>query len=106
MSAAKDGFTLDAALARRRARSNPKESDERMPNNTIPGNRQPGSEPSADSAARPFSDGLVRAQPASVGVDANELLAFLDAVEADGLEMHSLVLHRHGRVIAEGWRAP
>jgi CubicO group peptidase (beta-lactamase class C family) len=71
-----------------------------MPNITPPGNAQPGSE------LPPFFDGLVRAQPSSVDVDANELLAFLDAVEADGLEMHSLMLHRHGRVVAEGWRAP
>lgn len=53
-----------------------------------------------------FSDGLPRAQPSSMGVDADALVAFIDDVEAAGLELHGLMLHRHGHVVAEGWRWP
>lgn len=77
-----------------------------MSNITPPGTLPPGSEESPDSTGQPFADGLLRASPSSVGIDANEVLAFLDEAEADGLEMHSFMLHRHGRVVAEGWRAP
>ncbi len=52
------------------------------------------------------ADGLRRAAPSSVGVDAGEILAMLDDVEAAGLEVHSVMLHRHGHVVAEGWRWP
>ncbi len=34
------------------------------------------------------------------------MLAFLDAVEAARLDLHSLMLVRHGHVVAEGWWAP
>ena len=35
------------------------------------------------------------------------MLAFLDAVEADpAIELHGLMVLRHGRVVAEGWWAP
>lgn len=34
------------------------------------------------------------------------MLAFLDGLESDGIEMHSLMLVRHGHVVAEGWWAP
>jgi CubicO group peptidase (beta-lactamase class C family) len=47
------------------------------------------------------TDGLPRARPAEVGVDARLLQGFLDALEADGIDLHSLVLHRHGHVAAE-----
>jgi CubicO group peptidase (beta-lactamase class C family) len=34
------------------------------------------------------------------------VLALLDAVEAAGMDMHSLMVVRHGHVVAEGWWAP
>jgi CubicO group peptidase (beta-lactamase class C family) len=77
-----------------------------MSNISPPGAPAPGEQDPFDASPQPYADGLVRAQPSSVGVDANEVLAFLDAVDAEGLEMHSFMLHRHGRVVAEGWRAP
>jgi len=41
------------------------------------------------------------------GVDASGILAFVDALEAaSGVEMHSMMLLRHGTVIAEGWWSP
>ncbi len=53
-----------------------------------------------------FDDGLVRGTPSSAGVDADAVVAFLDAVEAKGLELHSFMLHRAGRVVAEAWWWP
>jgi len=50
---------------------------------------------------------LPRSIPADHGVDPGAVLAFLDAVEADpSVELHSLMLVRHGHVVAEGWWAP
>jgi CubicO group peptidase (beta-lactamase class C family) len=53
-----------------------------------------------------LADGLKRATPRSVGIDATEVLAFLEEVEARGLELHSFMLHRGGAVAAEGWWWP
>jgi CubicO group peptidase (beta-lactamase class C family) len=50
---------------------------------------------------------LPRSTPADQGVDPAAILSFLDAVEArPDIEMHSLMMVRHGRVVAEGWWAP
>jgi CubicO group peptidase (beta-lactamase class C family) len=49
---------------------------------------------------------LPRSAPSAQGVDAAGVLAFLDAVEAGGMDLHSLMLLRHGHVVAEGWWAP
>ena len=55
--------------------------------------------------------GLPRAAPESQGVASADLLAFVaaldaagDAAQADGI--HSLMVVRHGHVVAEGWWAP
>jgi CubicO group peptidase (beta-lactamase class C family) len=41
------------------------------------------------------------------GVDPAAVLAFVDAVDADpAVELHSLMVLRHGHVVAEGWWAP
>jgi CubicO group peptidase (beta-lactamase class C family) len=47
-----------------------------------------------------------RVAPADRGVDSRRLLAFLDDVEAAGLELHNLVLWRDGAVVAEGFHWP
>jgi Beta-lactamase len=39
-------------------------------------------------------------------VDAARIAGFLDAVEAAGMDLHSLMILRHGVVVAEGWWAP
>jgi CubicO group peptidase (beta-lactamase class C family) len=45
--------------------------------------------------------------PAEQGVDASGIHAFLDAVEAaPDIEPHSLMILRHGHVVASGWWAP
>ncbi|MDH6572508.1 CubicO group peptidase (beta-lactamase class C family) [Streptomyces sp. SAI-117] len=50
---------------------------------------------------------LPTSTPAAQGVDASGVAAFLDALEADPhLEPHSLMLLRHGQVVASGWWAP
>ena len=51
--------------------------------------------------------GLPRSTPAAQGVDPAAMLAFVEAVEADPeVELHSLMVVRHGHVVAEGWWAP
>ena len=50
---------------------------------------------------------LPRSSPESQGVDPAGILAFLDDVEsAPDIEMHSLIIIRHGKVVAEGWWSP
>ncbi|WP_258724892.1 serine hydrolase domain-containing protein [Cellulomonas sp. NS3] len=49
---------------------------------------------------------LPRSTPEAVGVDPAGVLAFLDDVDAHGIELHSVMLVRHGRVAAEGWWHP
>ena len=45
--------------------------------------------------------------PSEQGVDASGVLAFLDGLESTpGVEPHSLVVVRHGSVVAEGWWSP
>ncbi|MFD1657180.1 serine hydrolase domain-containing protein [Streptomyces caeni] len=45
--------------------------------------------------------------PAEQGVDARGIEAFLDTVEAaPDIEPHSLMIVRHGRLVASGWWAP
>ena len=53
------------------------------------------------------SEPLPRSSPAAEGVSSAAIEAFLDAAEsAPGIELHSLMVLRHGRVVAEGWWAP
>jgi CubicO group peptidase (beta-lactamase class C family) len=50
---------------------------------------------------------LPRSAPADQQVDPAAVLAFVDAVDADpAVELHGLMVVRHGRVVAEGWWAP
>jgi CubicO group peptidase (beta-lactamase class C family) len=50
---------------------------------------------------------LPRSTPADQGADPAAILSFLDALdERPDIEMHSLMVVRHGRVVAEGWWAP
>lgn len=45
--------------------------------------------------------------PAAEGVRANGIAAFLDALERDpGIEPHGVIIHRHGKRIAEGYWSP
>lgn len=50
---------------------------------------------------------LPASAPAEQGVDADQVQRFLDGVERSAqVELHSLMILRHGHVIAEGWWAP
>jgi CubicO group peptidase (beta-lactamase class C family) len=50
---------------------------------------------------------LPRGKAADQGVDPAAVLRFLDALdERPDIEMHSLMVVRHGRVVAEGWWTP
>jgi CubicO group peptidase (beta-lactamase class C family) len=50
---------------------------------------------------------LPGSSPSRHGVDADGITAFLDAIEdAEDIELHSLMIARHGDVIAAGWWAP
>src|SRR5271154_2108721 len=50
---------------------------------------------------------LPRGKAADEGVDPAAILGFLDALdERPDIELHSLMVVRHGRVVAEGWWAP
>ncbi|RFC48397.1 MAG: CubicO group peptidase, beta-lactamase class C family [Verrucomicrobia bacterium] len=49
---------------------------------------------------------LPRGSAEAEGVDPQSILSFLRAVEEAGVELHSFMVVRHGRVIAEGWWEP
>jgi CubicO group peptidase (beta-lactamase class C family) len=51
-------------------------------------------------------DGFRRGEPREAGVNAAIVAAFLDDAAATGLDIHGVMLHRAGRVVAEGWRWP
>ena len=46
------------------------------------------------------------AEPEETGVHSEDILRYLDDLESSGTEMHSLMLMRRGRLIAQGWWAP
>lgn len=50
---------------------------------------------------------LLSSTPSAQGTDAQGIEAFIDALEATpGIDMHSLIVVRHGAVVAAGWWAP
>jgi CubicO group peptidase (beta-lactamase class C family) len=49
---------------------------------------------------------LLRSTPEEQGVSSKAILAFLDALDRDNLELHGFMLLRHGFVISEGWWSP
>ena len=54
-----------------------------------------------------MSTDLPRSAPADQQVDPAAILAFVDAVVGDpDIELHSLMVVRHGHVVAEGWWSP
>jgi CubicO group peptidase (beta-lactamase class C family) len=57
-----------------------------------------------DSANDPNE--LPRSMPEAQGISSGAILDFLDAVRNSDIELHSLMLLRHGVVVAEGWWNP
>jgi CubicO group peptidase (beta-lactamase class C family) len=54
----------------------------------------------------PVANKLPRATPESQGVSSQALLAFIEALDGTVDTMNSIIVVRHGQVIAEGWWAP
>jgi CubicO group peptidase (beta-lactamase class C family) len=68
-----------------------------------------GKSDAADASPQAAGRGklLPSSSPASQGADSRKIEAFLGALEsAPGLKPHSLMILRHGKVIAQGWWAP
>src|SRR5450755_2348716 len=49
---------------------------------------------------------LPRSTPEKQGIASAGILRFLEAIKECGQEFHSLMILRHGNVVAEGWWAP
>src|SRR5580692_7289272 len=49
---------------------------------------------------------LPRSRPEAQGVSSSGVLAFLEAADKQIDALHSIMLVRHGHVVAEGWWAP
>lgn len=49
---------------------------------------------------------LPRSTPSAAGVSSRAVRALLDALEERSVECHSLMIVRHGHVVAEGWWSP
>ena len=57
-------------------------------------------------ADAPLSMHLPRSTPEAQGVASAGILDFVNTVEAGKLNLHSMMVVRHGNVVAEGWWAP
>jgi CubicO group peptidase (beta-lactamase class C family) len=49
---------------------------------------------------------LPRSSPEAQGLSSNAIMSFLEAAAKANQELHSLMIVRHGHVVAEGWWAP
>jgi CubicO group peptidase (beta-lactamase class C family) len=58
------------------------------------------------SAAAQTGSSLPRSTPEAEGVSSADILKFINAVEKSKNELHSVMILRHGKVIAEGWWNP
>jgi CubicO group peptidase (beta-lactamase class C family) len=59
---------------------------------------------SLDRTSKSFS--LPRSKPEQQGVSSAGIIEFLDAVEKSKVGFHSIMIVRHGKVVAEGWWTP
>jgi hypothetical protein len=53
-----------------------------------------------------MNHGFPRSQPEEQGITSACITSFLEAIKADHLELHSIMLLRHGHIVAEGWWHP
>jgi CubicO group peptidase (beta-lactamase class C family) len=65
-------------------------------------NQDPYTMPRDGAAANP----LPIATPESVGLSSQAILACIQELETCGTEMHSFMVYRHGRLVAETWWSP
>ncbi len=57
-------------------------------------------------AAAETPQGLPRSSPEAQGIPSSAILAFVEAANEKAVGLHSLMLVRHGHVVAEGWWRP
>lgn len=62
--------------------------------------------PHFSNAARAQEKNLPRATPESQGVDSAQVLAFIEEANRKIDTLHSIMIVRHGHVVAEGWWKP
>lgn len=62
--------------------------------------------PAATQSPAQSSQTLPRSTPEAQGVSSTDLLAFVDAADTTIDAMHSVMVLRHGKIVAEGWWAP
>ncbi len=60
----------------------------------------------SSGGAQAASAPLPRSTPEAEGVSSEGIVAFLDSFTGTAHEMHSVMLLRHGKVVAEGWWKP
>jgi CubicO group peptidase (beta-lactamase class C family) len=60
----------------------------------------------AVTRAHAVSDPLPRSTPEAEGISSQAILDFVDAADKSVNTLHSFMIVRHGKVIAEGWWAP
>lgn len=53
-----------------------------------------------------MSNELLYVTPEQAGISTHAIQRFLDRVEQKGIELHSFMLLRHGKVCAQGWWKP
>jgi len=53
-----------------------------------------------------ISEKLQRSVPEAEGISSEAIMTFLDSVSASDHEFHSIMILRHGKVVAEGWWNP
>lgn len=66
----------------------------------------PGSLEAFSAQYVPAGRSLPRSSPEKQGISSAAIRQFLSAVEKSGLEFHSVMVVRHGHVVAEGWWSP
>ncbi|MBK6976472.1 MAG: beta-lactamase family protein [Cytophagaceae bacterium] len=49
---------------------------------------------------------LPRSTPEAEGIPSSAIIKFLEAAEKSNVEFHSMMIVRHGKVVAEGWWNP
>jgi CubicO group peptidase (beta-lactamase class C family) len=62
--------------------------------------------PTPDTPKAPTTTPLPRSTPEAEGISSQGVLSLVEGLEAQIDEVHSLMLVRHGKVVAEGWWAP
>uniref|UniRef100_UPI0040257804 serine hydrolase n=1 Tax=Agathobacter sp. TaxID=2021311 RepID=UPI0040257804 len=51
-------------------------------------------------------DTLKRVSPEEAGIHSQSIIEFIQQAQAEGIELHSLMILRHGKVCEEAWWKP